>query len=484
MTSLRKSTRPFTRRARALALATAVLSVAACGDADVTAPPTPPRSESIPATAQRSGDAAAGYEYLRYGDFIGSGVPVDVFLQFFQGAHITNELERTGDNAMLPRAFNAFDLTVDGRRVRVVGGTTCFGCHAGSINGRFIPGLGSTTANFTADSSARVRLLDTLVRAQYGEDSSEWRAYLPFSRGAQAVGPFATTPFPGVNGAFLLEDAAASHRDPRSLAWRDEPAWSSAPTTEHPRIASDTPAWWLLRKKNALYYNGMGRGDFARMLMQVSVVAVRDSAQADDILTHFGDVLAWLRELRPPTYPAAVDMARAAQGRVVFEDRCASCHGTYGEGGAYPNLLVPIATVGTDPAYAEQFMAPGRLTDWFNRSWYAGAGAETARMVPSRAYLAPPLDGVWATAPYLHNGSVPTLAALLESATRPTRWVRDLASSTYDMTAVGWPVAVVAASDAQTYDTTRVGYSNRGHTFGDALSRDDRAALLEYLKTL
>lgn len=484
MTSLRKPTRFPRSRLRAALLAASAAALTDCGDADDAAPVTPARSESIPATTQRTGDAAAGYEYLRYGDFIGSGVPVDVFLQFFQGAQVTNELERTGDNAMLPRAFNAFDTTIEGHSVRVVGGTTCFGCHAGTINGRFIPGLGSTTANFTADSSPRVRLLDTLVRAQYGEDSPEWRAYLPFSRGAQAVGPFSTSPFQGVNGAFLLEDAAASHRDPLTLAWRDEAAWSSVPTMERPRIASDTPAWWLLRKKNALYYNGMGRGDFARMLMQVSVVAVRDSAQAQSILTHFGDVLAWLRELRPPTYPAAVNAALAGQGRALYEARCASCHGTYGEGGAYPNLLVPVATVGTDAAYAEQFMTPGRLTDWFNRSWYAGAGTETARMVPTRAYLAPPLDGVWATAPYLHNGSVPTLAALLESSTRPTRWRRDFASSTYDMNAVGWPFTAAETSDLQTYDTTRVGYGNRGHTFGDSLSRNERAALLEYLKTL
>jgi mono/diheme cytochrome c family protein len=477
MTAARKPSR------RSIALALSASLMVACGE-EASAPAAPARTEAIPPSAQRSGDAAAGYEYLRYGDFIGAGVPVEVFLQFFSGAMVTNELERTGDNAMLPRAFNAFDMTLEGHTVRVVGGTTCFGCHASSINGRFIPGLGTTTANFTTDSSARVRLLDTLVRAQYTEDSPEWRAYLPFSRGAQAVGPFSTVPFQGLNGAFLLEDAAASHRDPLTLAWRDEPAWSSAPTPQRPRIASDTPAWWLLRKKNALYYNGMGRGDFARMLMQVSVVAVRDAAQAETILARFGDVLAWLRALRAPTFPGAIDATRAARGAVVFGERCASCHGTYGAEGVYPNLLVPVATVGTDAAYAEQFMVPGRLTDWFNRSWYAGTGSSTARMTPSRAYLAPPLDGVWATAPYLHNGSVPTLAALLQSATRPARWRRNFASSTYDMVAVGWPVTEGGAADAQTYDTTQVGYSNRGHTFGDALDDADRAALIEYLKTL
>lgn len=454
-----------------------VAALASCGDEE-TAPA--PSIEAIPATTQRSGDAMAGWDYLRYGGFIGAGVPMEVFRQFFMGVMVSNDLQRTGDNATIPRAFNAFDVTVDGHTVRVAGGTTCFGCHAASLNGRLVPGLGSHAANFTADSSARVRLLDQLVRAQYGASSPEWNAYQPFSRGAQAVGPLATTPFIGLNGAFLLEDAAASHRAP-DLTWRDTPAWT---TPEADRVASDTPAWWLLRKKNALYYNGMGRGDFARMLMQVSVVAVRDRAQAEEMLPRFADVLAYIRTLEAPRYPDPIDRALATRGEGTFNARCARCHGRYGSDGQYPNLLVPVSVVGTDGRYAEQFMARGRLTDWFNQSWYAGSGSSTARMVPTRAYLAPPLDGVWATAPYLHNGSVPTLAALLDSRTRPARWRRNHDDSTYDMRAVGWPYTTDGAVDAHTYDTTRAGYGNGGHTFADALSADERNALLEYLKTL
>ncbi len=164
--------------------------------------------------------------------------------------------------------------------------------------------------------------------------------------------------------------------------------------------------------------------------------------------------------------------------------RCATCHGTYGPDGRYPNLLVPASAVGTDARYAEQFTARGRLTDWFNRSWYAGAGNSTARMAPTRGYVAPPLDGVWATAPYLHNGSVPTLAALLDSRRRPARWRRDFESDAYDLTAVGWPYTDGSAGDAATYDTAQRGYGNGGHAYADALDDGQRRALLEYLKTL
>ncbi len=467
-------------RARVALLLALSLSITACDD---DGSPAPDATQTLPPPTIRSGDASAGWDYLRYGDFIGSGVPYQVFAQFFMGVTVPNDLGRTGDNAGLPRAFNAFDVTLEGHTVRVVGGTTCLGCHAASINGRFIPGLGNHAVNATADSSSRIRLLDTLVRAQYTEDSPEWRAYLPFSRGAQASGPFALAPFQGVSNAFLLEDAAASHRN-ADLSWRDTPAWSLDPSPSAPRIASDTPAWWLLKKKNALYYNGMGRGDLARMLMQVSVVAVRDATQADAILRHFDDVVAWVRALPAPAWSGTTDASLVARGHTVFTAHCARCHGTYGEGATYPNLLVPASVVGTDARYAEQFMTPGRLTTWFNTSWYAGPSRNDARMVPTRGYVAPPLDGVWATAPYLHNGSVPTLAALLDSRTRPARWRRDFTSDRYDMTDVGWPFTTPATADAQTYDTARDGYGNRGHTYGDALTGDDRRALIEYLKTL
>lgn len=99
--------------------------------------------------------------------------------------------------------------------------------------------------------------------------------------------------------------------------------------------------------------------------------------------------------------------------------------------------------------------------------------------------MAPPLDGVWATAPYLHNGSVPTLRALLESSTRPRFWRRDFDSSVYDKEAVGWPYETLdSAEDAATYDTTQTGYGNLGHTFGDPLTATERVAVIEYLKTL
>ena len=204
----------------------------------------------------------------------------------------------------------------------------------------------------------------------------------------------------------------------------------------------------------------------------------------------FADVRAYIASLEPPAYPFAIDGDLAEEGKGVFEASCARCHGSYGASASYPNLVVALETVGTDPEYALQaYEDSDRFMRWLNRSWYG----DIARARPARGYVAPPLDGIWATAPFLHNGSVPTLEGLLDSRKRPTYWLRDSEPAELDPAAVGWRYETVshgkegAADPAlreRIYDTTQRGYANTGHTFGDALSGEARTALLEYLKTL
>ena len=113
-------------------------------------------------------------------------------------------------------------------------------------------------------------------------------------------------------------------------------------------------------------------------------------------------------------------------------------------------------------------------------------------------YQAPPLDGIWATAPYLHNGSVPTLHALLDSSTRPARFTRPPSTDfcNYDTTNVGWKFSEVTTEELAStakqsrfqakfiVDTSRFGMGNQGHTFGDVLSEEERTDVIEYLKGL
>ncbi len=73
----------------------------------------------------------------------------------------------------------------------------------------------------------------------------------------------------------------------------------------------------------------------------------------------FRDVLAFFKSLQPPKYPFPITTAQAARGAEVFKATCARCHGTYGPGGEYPNKIIPLDTIGTDPAPRS-----GSRTDW------------------------------------------------------------------------------------------------------------------------
>src|SRR5262249_33824666 len=133
----------------------------------------------------------------------------------------------------------------------------------------------------------------------------------------------------------------------------------------------------------------------------------------------FRDLRAFLLSLEPPNYPFPVDSAKAERGKVVFAETCARCHGTYGPDGKYPNKIVPLDVIGTDPEGARALSAG--LGAHYNWGWLGEAHPVSPEKGGSQP---PPLDGLWATAPYLHNGSVPTLHALLDSPSRPRRFTR------------------------------------------------------------
>jgi hypothetical protein len=99
-------------------------------------------------------------------------------------------------------------------------------------------------------------------------------------------------------------------------------------------------------------------------------------------------------------------------------------------------------------------------------------------------YVAVPLDGLWLRAPYLHNGSVPSIAdLLLPPEARPTRFWRGY--DVYDPVNVGFVSQGAEAQRAGTlYDTALPGNGNAGHEYGTALPAEARRALIEYLKTL
>jgi mono/diheme cytochrome c family protein len=410
---------------------------------------------------------------------VGCGIPLSAYMRLIGPAREDTRLpDREGVNAELPYSFTAY--TTD-RGVKVVT-ANCLGCHAGWLNGQFVVGLGSHSSDFTGDSAGQARALGTLI-----DDPAEHAEWALWAERVQTIAPFIQTRTIGANPADNLGLVLFAHRDPETLEWSPEPLMELPPRDPVP---VDVPAWWLMKKKNVMYWNAMGEGHFSSLMMTASTLCVDTVEHAARIREYFADVSAYIRTMEPPAWPWDIDEALAEQGKGVFEATCSGCHGTYGADGEYPNLWVPIDVIGTDPVLADGAVdRAGIYQDWYNASFYG----EEAQLDAKRGYIAPPLDGIWATAPYFHNGSVPTLAGVLDSQARPAFWRRTFNSRDYDQDAVGWQHEVLDAGQDSVrpsrdrkyvYDTSFEGYSNTGHPFGDGLSDADRAAVIEYLKTL
>ena len=177
----------------------------------------------------------------------------------------------------------------------------------------------------------------------------------------------------------------------------------------------------------------------------------------------------------------------AADGEVVFRANCARCHGTYGPKGVYPGRTVALDEIGTDAVRLRSLSLEHRRS--YGESWFAHNGDEKYIHDPG-GYVAPPLDGIWASAPYFHNGSVPTLWHVLNPDARPVIWRR--VEDGYDTDQVGLDVEIMGRLPRITsfkqlrefFDTRRLGKSAVGHLFPEELESDQKRAVLEYLKTL
>jgi len=426
----------------------------------------------IPASPQRSGDAARGYSYLTTGDYIKSGVPYDLF---FLGVprNTRNYLKRDSLNAVVPHEYTA----VKAANGEVVVAPNCLECHAQVFEDKLYVGLGNSMIDFTDRRKLNPRAAGLAEKMLMQRDARKYDAAMPFLRAMKAISGQLYTEVRGVNSADRLADLLVAHRDPQTLRWSNEPVIDVSGKV----VPTDTPPWWLLKKKHAMFYNGFGRGDFGRFLMASNLLTVSDSSEAREVDGHFNDVLAYIYSIQAPKYPKPIDAALAKKGGIVFVQNCSKCHGGSEE---YPNLLIPESIVKTDSMlYKANYQSP-QFIGWFNKSWFA-QGDHPARLEPFDGYIAPPLDGIWITAPYLHNGSVPTLEALMNSKLRPAFWSRDFDHPQYDYERVGWKYTREdSARGTAVYNTGLPGYGNYGHTFGDKMSEPERRAVIEYLKTL
>jgi mono/diheme cytochrome c family protein len=427
----------------------------------------------IEPSKQRSGDAKAGYTYLTEGDYLKSGIPFSFFKMVFKRPG--DDLGRKGLNQNIPYSFDAI-IAPNGERIV---SPNCLQCHAQEFNGKVIIGMGNSLSDYTNNNAGTALLLEKFLKSG-PRNEKKLEAARNFIQSVATISPYLVIETKGVNVADRLAALLAAHRDPKTFKWSDT---ALLPIPDE-IIPTDVPAWWLLKKKNAMFYSGFGRGDFGRFLMASNLLTVTDTSEAAEVDTHFNDVLAYIYSLQPPVYPRAVNEQLAERGKLIFEASCSDCHGTYGANSFYPNLLIPEEDIQTDSMlYSSNYSSP-QFVNWFNQSWFT-TGDHPAKLVPFKGYIAPPLDGIWATAPYLHNGSVPDLESLLNSRLRPKYWSRDFKNPQYNLDSPGWKYREeTSAINKETYNTTLKGYSNAGHYFGDNLTNDERKAVIEYLKTL
>jgi mono/diheme cytochrome c family protein len=344
----------------------------------------------------------------------------------------------------------------------------CFACHGGKIEGKVVPGLpNSHYALQTLTEEIRetkVRMRKKLTRMDYGS----------------LVIPLGKTN--GTTNAVMFGVVLLAYRD------NELNLHTGRPMPEMVHHDMDAPAWWHFRRKKQIYIDGFAEKSY-RPLMQFMLVKENGPEKFKrDWTDDFRDVFAYLESLEPPKNPHPINRDLAAKGKIAFEAACARCHGTYGEGGEYPEVNVPLEEIGTDPVRYKALSPEARAH--YGETWFGRYGKSNTIDAPP-GYVAPPLDGVWASAPYLHNGSIPTLWHLLHPDQRPKVWRRS--ENGYDARRVGLEVEEFAAmpDDAgslkqqRTYfDTARFGMSNSGHTFPDDLDEAEKRAVLEYLKTL
>jgi RoxA-like, cytochrome c-like len=270
--------------------------------------------------------------------------------------------------------------------------------------------------------------------------------------------------------------------------------------------AVDFPSIWLQKPRQGMQLHWDGNNVMSEERNKNAAFGTGTTPPTID-LAAIGRLEEWLLTAEPPKYRYPIDPARAARGEKVYALYCAGCHGASGRNfqapagtekrecvnvkanddelyGPQVGKITRIERVGTDPHRLDSFsydLAAHMGTV------YAGYPHRYCHYRKTYGYANMPLDGVWLRAPYLHNGSVPTLRDLLEpAAKRPKTFYRG--NDVYDPKKVGFvhDVPDQGGRKFHPYDTSKPGNGNIGHegrAYGTELPPDEKDALVEYMKT-
>lgn len=430
-------------------------------------------------------DALNGQAYLQSKDFAAPSFTLKAFnnlhkqwgldsypepkiaLQYFETRYGLHQASYPNDNLPMGLKLAAFPFTFGAVKGIAL---DCLTCHGGILDGKPYPGLGNNSLD-----------LQTFFEDMNKADGNKKPLAFRFgnSRGTNEAGAVSV---------FLL-----GFRNP-DLSLKT--SWTNLGLNDD--LHEDAPAWWLLKKKKSMYSTGGADARSVRSVMQFMMSPIHGPDHFKNNQKNFNDLQAFMLSIQPPTYPFFINASLAESGKGIFENNCSKCHGTYGEKSNYPNKIISLAVIGTD---SKRFFGISKeFGRSYNLSWFSkeveGWFSDDYKARETNGYQAPPLDGVWATAPYLHNGSVPTIYSLLNSKSRPKVFTRDFQNKfeNYNQKELGWNYQSKNNTEhlqnkenteqRKWYDTTTPGRLNIGHTFGDDLTEEERLQVLEYLKTL
>jgi hypothetical protein len=240
---------------------------------------------------------------------------------------------------------------------------------------------------------------------------------------------------------------------------------------------SDFPAVWNQKPRAGLQLHWDGNNSSVDERNKSASLGTGVTPTSID-LPRLQKVADWLWELPAPRYPLPINQELATVGQPLFEQNCATCHAF---GREKVGTVVPINEIQTDPARLNSYTYN---TNSNQNTLFAGTPYRFTHFRKTNGYANQPLDGLWLRAPYLHNGSVPTVRDLLDPpAQRPKTFYRG--NDLVDTQKLGF---VSDVNDQKhpyfLYDTKLPGNSNSGHSYGTELPAAAKDAIVEYLKTM
>jgi mono/diheme cytochrome c family protein len=405
----------------------------------------------------------------RYGSAFGTGR--NPYPKPFEDPNRTN-----GGTGQLPEMFTQLRNADGSWSGRI--GVTCHACHSGAVNGSYAPGGGNSLQDL------HILLRDGLPLGW--APGLATLANLTRTRGTNNASD--------INLAFIFPDVGTL---PLDVVLGLLASGSTA--------GIDTPAWWNMGHRPVKFQDGVFPMDAPRVDMVFytpflglfgNLGGPISEAGQTWMRQHGPDANTWIETLKAPAYPGTINTALAEQGAVLFHTlnlwsrsnpvprpsegngSCASCHGAYSP--RYVNDPTFLATPALEGMAS--YITPQRIiqTDAVRMSTnneavqVAGAsnffGYPTTSGTPNDCgpqnrsdlrgsrelgYLAQPLYGVWASAPYLHNGSVPNVWEVLKPSDRKPLWKRRSKSPRLDQVGrviMGYDTSMSA------YDTAKLGF--------------------------